>query len=152
MKKEDLKRFLPASLLAAFLSIIVSDIGVRNGWWYFRETTYPFRLLSSYSYGLFPMLPLWILKFTYERFWLFVAVEAVANTIFSFLLLPWFGIRGIIDFNAGLIALILATLISFIMYGFQRWQETSEIKKYSRQLQPVAAKPLPEDNNSENAD
>jgi len=67
MKKENIKRFLPAGLLAAFISIFVCDIGVRTGWWVFRETTYPLGLLSSYVYGLFPILPMWILNFTYGR-------------------------------------------------------------------------------------
>lgn len=128
MKKEDIKRFMPACILAAFLSLIVCDIGVGKGYWYFRETTYPFALLSSYVYGLFPIVAIWVLKFTYERFWLFVVVEAVINIIFAYLVLPWFARRGIIDYNAGLIVLIAETIISFIMYGFQKWQETSTNK------------------------
>jgi len=149
MKKENIKRFMPTGILAAFLAIVVCDIGVGNSWWYFRETTYPFALLSSYVYGLFPIVPMWILNFTYGRFWLFVVVEVVFNTIFGFFILTWFGSRGIIDYNAGLIVLIAATLISFIMYGFQMWQETSVANNFSAKLHPVAAKPLPEEKEPE---
>jgi len=149
MKKEDINRFMPTGILAAFLAIIVCDIGVRNGWWYFLETVYPFALLSSYVYGLFPIVPIWVLKYTYERFWLYFVVEAIINIIFAFLILPWFGSRGVIDFNSGLIVIIAATLIALTMYGFQMWQETSVIKNFSAQLQPVAAKPLPEELKSE---
>jgi hypothetical protein len=152
MKKEDIKRFMPAGLLAVFLSLIVSDIGVKNGWWYFRETTYPFALLSSYSYGLFPIIPMWILTYTYERFWQYVAVEAIFNIIFAFVALPWFGSRGIIDFSAGLIAFLLATLISFVVYGFQRWQEGFAVTHFAARPQPLAAKPLLKEQNPENED
>jgi hypothetical protein len=123
MKKEDIKRFMPASILAVFLSIIVCDIGVGKGYWHFRETTYPLALLSTYVYGLFPIVSIWILKFTYEQFWLYFVAEVVVNIIFAYLFLPWFARRGIIDYNAGLIVLIAATLISLIVYCFQMWQE-----------------------------
>lgn len=92
--------------------------------WSFRETTYPLGLLSSYVYGLFPIVPIWILKYTYQRFWLFIVVEVVANIIFVYLVLTWFARRGIVDYNAGLAVFIAATLISLLMYGFQMWQET----------------------------
>ncbi|MEN6324745.1 MAG: hypothetical protein ABFD18_00840 [Syntrophomonas sp.] len=125
MNKEDIKRFMPAGLFATFLTIIFCDVGVRNGWWQFRATPYPFALLSPYVYGLFPIIPMWILKFTYERFWLFMGTESVVNVIFSFVLLPWFGSRGILEFNAGLIVFVVATLFALLMYGFQMWQESS---------------------------
>jgi hypothetical protein len=81
-EKREYKTFYASRCISAFLAIIVCDIGVGNSWWYFRETTYPLGLLSSYVYGLFPIIPMWILNYTYERFWLFVAVETVA-TLFS---------------------------------------------------------------------
>lgn len=80
MKKEDIKRFIPASILAVFLSIIVCDIGVGKGYWHFRETTYPLALLSTYVYGLFPIVSIWILKYTYERFWLYFVAEVVVKS------------------------------------------------------------------------
>ncbi|HEX3010894.1 MAG TPA: hypothetical protein VHQ70_02500 [Syntrophomonadaceae bacterium] len=148
MKKENIKRFMPAGLLAQFISIIVTDMGVGYGWWYARETTYPFALLVTFIYGLVP-IAMWILNYTYERFWLYVVVDVVANTIFAFFILPWFGSRGIIGFNASLLLFILATLVSFIMYGFQMWQESSVINNFSVKLHSVAAKPLPEEKKTE---
>jgi hypothetical protein len=63
--------------------------------------------------------------------------------------LYWFASRGIVDYNAGFIVFIAETLISFIIYGFQMWQETSVINDFSAKLHPAAAKPLPEENESE---
>jgi len=149
MPRKDVKRYMSAGLLAAFMSIIVSEVGVANGWWFFRENIYPIAMMSAYTYGLFPIIPMWILKYTYRRLGLYLAVEVVVNTVFSSFVLPWFGSRGIIDFNAGLIAFILASIISIAVYGFQVWQEgifvRSKRTRFSANLQPLVAKPLPND-------
>ncbi|SDF29723.1 hypothetical protein [Sporomusa acidovorans] len=149
MPREDIKRFIGAGLLGGFLSILVSEAGVANGWWYFRETTYPLAMMSSYTYGLFPVIPIWILKFTYGHWQLYMVVEAIANLIFSFFILPWFGSRGFLDFNASIIALILASVLALIIYGFQMWQDDIFVQSaqtnLSLPLQPAAAKPSQDD-------
>lgn len=146
MPKDDIKRYMSAGLLGGFMSILVSEAGVANGWWYFRETTYPLAMMSSYTYGLFPIIPMWLFKYTYGRFGVYLAVDTVLNIGFAFFILPWLGSRGIIDFDAGLIVLFFESVIASIMYIFQIWQEgifvRSEKKCFSSNLQSAAAKPL----------
>jgi len=153
MPQKDIKRFIGAGLLGGFMSIVVSEIGVANGWWYFRETTYPLALMSSYTYGLFPIMPIWILKFTYGRLGPYLGVEVGANFFFSYFLLPWFGSRGFLDFKADLIAFILSSLLALIIYGFQMWQDDVFVQSikpsFSSHLQPAASKPNQDDNSNE---
>lgn len=153
MPVKDVKRYISVGLLSGFMSILVSEAGVANGWWYFRETTYPLAMMSSYTYGLFPIVPMWIFKFTYGHIWLYTTVEIIFNAIFSFFVLPWFSIRGFLDFNAGSIAFILASTLAIINYRFQMWQEgifiRSETTNFSSNLNPAAAKPLPDNRNDD---
>lgn len=123
MPKKDIKRYISAGLLSTILCIIVVEIGIRYKWWVIRETTFPFSVMPTYVYGFFPILPVWLLKYTYRRFGLYLAVDIVFNIVFAFVVLPWFAHRGIIDFNAGLIVFIFETIIALILYGFQRCQE-----------------------------
>ncbi|WP_188793259.1 hypothetical protein [Paenibacillus physcomitrellae] len=125
MKKDSIRRYLPAGLLSAFLSILVCEIGVGSGWWTFRETTYPLGYFSTYVYGLFPVVPMWILYFTYKRFWLFFGIEVVANLIFAFVILRWFSKLGIVNFNKGWHVFIAEVLITLIFYAYQRWQDAA---------------------------
>ncbi|WP_068700872.1 hypothetical protein [Paenibacillus yonginensis] len=125
MKKDSIRRYLPAGMMSAFLSILVCDIGVGCNWWAFRETTYPLGVFSSYVYGLFPVVPMWILYFTYKRFWLFFGVEILANALFAFVILRWFDRLGLVSFNRGWHVFIAEILITLIFYGFQRWQESA---------------------------
>jgi hypothetical protein len=146
MPKEDVKRYISAGFLSTILSIIVTETGIRYAWWAIRETTYPFAVMPTYSYGFFPVVPIWLLKYTYGRFGLYLAVDTVLNIVFAFFILPWFGRRGIVDFDAGLIVFIFESVIAIIIYRFQIWQEgiftRSERTYFSPNLQPAAAKPL----------
>lgn len=156
MPKESIKRFLPAGLLATLLSIVFTEIGIANGWWAIRETTYPLAVMPSYTYGAYPVAATWVLKYTYGRFSIFVVTEAVMNSLLGFLIYPWIGSRGIKDFftgNAGLITFAFASAIALIVYVFQAWQEgvfaRSARRSFSAKLQPAAGKPLPEEENKE---
>lgn len=149
--KKDIKRYLSVGFLSTIFCIIVIEIGIRYGWWAILETTFPFAVIPAYAYGLFPVLPMWLLKYTYERFRLYLTVDTILNIVFAFGILPWFGRIRIVDFDFsdGYIVFVFETIIAIILYRFQTWQEDiyvrSERKKFSSSLQPAAAKPLPQD-------
>ena len=149
MPKEDVKRYMAAGLLSTILSVIVTEIGIRYAWWSILETTYPFAVIPTYSYGFFPVMPMWLLKYTYGRFGPYLAVDTVLNIGFAYFILPWFGNRGIVDFDGGLQVFIFESFIAIVLYRFQIWQEgifvRSEKKNSSFNLQPAAAKPLDND-------
>ena len=123
MKKEEIKRYISVGLLSTILCIIAIEAGIRFNWWVIRETTYPLSILPTYVYGFFPVLPMWLFKFTNKRFGLYLAVDTVLNIIFAYVVLPWFAQTGIIYYYARLNAFILETIITVILYGFQSWQE-----------------------------
>jgi len=123
MPKEDVKRYLSVGFLSTILCIIVIETGIRYAWWAIRETTFPFAVIPTYAYGFFPVIPMWLLKYTYGRFWLYITIDTIFNIVFAFAVLPWFGRRGIVDFDAGLIVFIFESVIAITLYGFQIWQE-----------------------------
>lgn len=123
MPKGDVKRYIAAGFLSTILCIIVTETGIRHVWWVIRETTYPLSVIPTYTYGLFPVMPMWLLKYVYGRFGLYLAVDTVFNIVFAYFILPWFGGRGIIDFDASLIVFIFESIIAIIIYSFQIWQE-----------------------------
>ncbi|SMC86699.1 hypothetical protein [Sporomusa malonica] len=154
MPKEDIKRYLPAGLVATLLCIVVTEVGITKGWWLIRETTYPLAVMPTYTYGAYPVAAMWSLKFTYGRVWLFVAAEIVMNNVLAFIIYPWLARKGIKDFDAddaGYIVFIFASVIAVIVYVFQMWQDgvfaRSERTSFSGNLQPAASKPLSQENN-----
>lgn len=146
MPRNEIRRFMSAGLLATVMCVIVTEMGISNGWWYIRETTYPLAVIPTYTYGLFPVTAMWTLKYLYGRFRLYLVVEVVLNTIFAAVFIPWIARRGIKDYDARLILFFLASAMGLITYGYQKWQEgiftLSERTKLSRGLSPLAAKPM----------
>ncbi|MDP4093659.1 MAG: hypothetical protein Q8920_09900 [Bacillota bacterium] len=123
MPKAEVKRYLPAGLLSTIFCIIVIETGIRYSWWAIHETTFPFSVIPTYAYGFFPVLPMWLLKFTYKHFVLYFSLDVIFNIVFAFVILPWFDHRGIVRFSAGLTVFIFEVIISLILYGFQMWME-----------------------------
>lgn len=154
MPKEDIKRYMSVGFLSTILCIIVTETGIRYGWWAILETTYPLAVIPTYTYGFFPIAPMWLLKYTYGRFGVYLAVDTILNIVFAFIVLPWFGSRGMIDFDGGIQVFIFESVIAVIMYIFPIWQEgifvRSERICFSSNLQPAAAKPLDQDEQDKN--
>lgn len=147
MKKDDVKRLMPVAVMAALTSIIIYDIGLRIGLWSIRETYFPFASIPPYFFGLFSVLTIWIFKFTYGRFWVYMLTNLIFDIGFNFFYLGYFlPIRGIWDFNTIPIMTLPITLVhAVILYGYQIWQESvllpsSQTNSFS--LHPAAAKPI----------
>jgi hypothetical protein len=125
MKKDDIKRLIPAGLFSSFLLVILQEVGVANNWWYFRETIYPLAVFTPFTESVDVILPMWVLKYTFGRFWYYMLAQTAGNVVFFFIVLPWFDRRGIMSWPnyAGLIAISFSTVINVIVYRFYMWQE-----------------------------
>ncbi len=151
MKKEDIKRYMPAGLFSSFLLVILQEVGVANNWWYFRETIYPLGVFTPFTESVDIILPMWVLKYTYKRFWYYILVQIAGNIGFFFFLLPWFASRGIMSWPAyaGVIAFSFSVVINLCVYRFQMWQQGvfdhSPETEVSVSLRPAAYKPLPKE-------
>jgi len=151
MKKEDIKRYIPAGLFSSFLLVILQEVGVGNSWWYFLETIYPLGVFTPFTESVDLILPMWVLKYTYGRFRYYILVQILGNVGFFFFLLPWYASRGIMSWPAyaGLIAFSFSVVINLLVYSFQMWQEGvfdhSEKTEASVALRPADSKPLPKD-------
>ncbi|MDF2572329.1 MAG: hypothetical protein K0R55_3933 [Sporomusa sp.] len=153
MKGKEVKRFIAAGLLSIVLTTIVHDVGITFGFWVVREATYPFYEMMPYFYGTMPVLTMWVLNFTFGHFWRYMIVNTILDLGFAFIILDYFypitgvyGLVGITPIPTASIALLLAVII----YPFQILQDDIFIQKegansFSANLKPVAAKPLPEE-------
>ncbi|MBP2642593.1 MAG: hypothetical protein H6Q67_480 [Firmicutes bacterium] len=148
MPKEDIKRFMPVALLTAVTSAIIVESGITLKMWSIAETVYPLNQMIPYVYGLSPLLSMWIMKYTYGRFMVYIITNAILDLGFTYTLLPFLSSRGIFLFISAtpLIAYLPTIPHAALLYGFQMWQEgifaRSEKDNTAANLQPAAAKPL----------
>lgn len=125
MKKKDIKRYMPLALMAIVTSFIIYELGITFKWWIVTEMAYPLQAMP-FHLGLFPVLTMWVFKFTFRKLWLYLIVELVLNTGFDFLFLGYFlPVRGILHFETmtRLEAVGVTTAHGIILYIYQIWQE-----------------------------
>ncbi|MEA4926973.1 MAG: hypothetical protein VB084_16930 [Syntrophomonadaceae bacterium] len=146
MKKEDVKRFLPVALFTVVSSAIIYESGITFNMWSTRETAYPLSQMLPSIYGAFPVLTMWVFKFTYDRFWSYLATNAVLDIVWAYVIFPWFVASGILVFlKSNIYAFILTICHAILVYGYQIWQEDKLVpavrRIFSPRIQPAATKP-----------
>lgn len=152
MPKEDIKRWMPAALFIMVTSTMIQEVGLSMKMFEMRENIFPFYEQLPIAYGIMPIATMWILKFTYGRFWLYSFLELILSFIFAYVVLPWLSARGTqVWINATAFKILLPAIPHFIsIYLFQMWQEGIFIRSneknshFSASLHPVTAKPLSE--------
>ncbi len=156
MRKEDIKRFMPVGLFATVTSAMILETGITLGWWAYPVKLFPFQNVP-YLYGPIPVATLWLLKFTYGRFWLYVGIDLLLNLFYTLAFEDYFlGSRGVIQFLSvsPMLDVFMTSALGIVIYGYQVWQESifvrSEATHFSRSfhLQP-ARKPLDKEDESE---
>jgi hypothetical protein len=154
MPKEEIKRWMPAALFVMVTNTIIVDVGVTWKVWETHQNVYPLSEMISFVYGALPIGAMWILKFTYGRFWLYAVVQVIFSLVFILLVQPFLHRRGIFvwvdaDALAGIGAFTTTVVHLISLYLYQMWQDealvAAERSTVSSKLQPAAAKPLGQD-------
>ncbi len=154
LKKTELKRYMPVALFGAVIATIVLEAAITLNLWANTETVFPFVNMPIFVYSVFPISIIWIFKFTYKRFWLFLATNAVFDLLLAFPICNWLISRGILEmYNFGNLQIFFVSIVNaVILYWYQLWQEgeASPFRKLSisQNLQPATSKPL-DDNEDE---
>ena len=95
MKKEEIKRFMPAALFTIVTTVLIFDIGITLKMWVVKENIYPLNEMLPFVFGLLPVSTLWFLKFLYRRFLLYFILQLVFSIGFAYVMQPWLNTRGI---------------------------------------------------------
>jgi hypothetical protein len=82
---QNIKRFLPASLLICCLEGIVALIGKKRRWWVFynKPNSYLFNEFP-FNIGVFLIISLWLMKWSYGKFIKFILFNAIGNAFFVY--------------------------------------------------------------------
>lgn len=127
MKRQDVKRFMPATLLAMLIMAMISEAAYVLNWWTIHQYVFPWGKITLVSilFGPFLIGTLWIFRLTYHRWWLFFLVNLIIDAGFTFGLNPWFLEGWLFTFNRinywEAFLLMFGTSIPIFLY--QRWQE-----------------------------
>jgi hypothetical protein len=157
MKKEDVKYYMPVAFVSMSASAVIHDMGIRLGFWYLKETAFPFSQLTPYLFGFLPVLTMWVFKFTYRHFWAFMITNLILDIGFCFFFLNSFlPSKEILSLGVPPYqVLIITTFHALLLYSYQIWQDDALVSHSEKpnilpNLKPAAAKLLSEDRKGEN--
>ncbi len=148
LKKEDIKRYMPAALLGSLIVVTIADMGITLKWWVIKENVFPLNEIEPFVYGIYPISIIWIFKYTYQKLWVYFATNFIIDFIASFFIYSWFVSRGVVEINLSDSQMLLIHILTASgIYAYLRWQDhiltTSEQAGLLAKLQPASAKPLP---------
>ncbi|TCJ02215.1 hypothetical protein E0Y62_20290 [Cytobacillus praedii] len=126
LPKKSFKRYLPVTLFSSSILLIQSLLNILFKWWKVKGGT-KFLIFDdlAFIFGPFFTINLWVFHFTYGKFSLYTLTNLVIDTIFGFILNPFFQKLGHYKLkNMNSFGLFLFYyLFSFINYGFQKYYE-----------------------------
>jgi hypothetical protein len=130
--KASFKRFSPSSLLISLAVQIVHFIAKKRKWWWWYEKIHPKEpgglpfILGPYLVG-----SLWILKWTYGKFFRYMILNLIVDGAFTYGLtyyLQKFGIAALVRMKK-IQLMYVFTIQALLLYGFQFFREKVLVKR-----------------------
>lgn len=152
MKKKEIMYYMPVAFLSMSASALIHDMGLRLEFWFLIETAYPFYQLEPYLFGFLPVLTIWVFKFTYKRFWVYMITNLLLDIGFSYFFLNVFlPSKRILSLGIPPYYVLMINIFhALLLYSYQFWQDKALVLLDEKSnilpgLHPVATKPLPKD-------
>jgi hypothetical protein len=128
--KQAIKRFLPASLLLAIIVSFEDKLAKKRKWWWYFVKIHP-KLSGGFplTWGPFLVGSMWILRFTYGKFFFYLLLNLVVDTVFTYKfvnILKNSGIASLVRLKKYQLSLLFFAK-SMLLYGFQMVQEKYNI-------------------------
>ncbi|MEW4282902.1 hypothetical protein [Priestia koreensis] len=85
MDRQTFKRYLPVLTFSSLVIALISELSHKFTWWKVKTPLFP-SLASdiSFLFGPFFVINLWIFKFTFGRFWLYLSSNIVLDYLFAY--------------------------------------------------------------------
>ncbi|MCB5238661.1 hypothetical protein AB1L07_25020 [Niallia alba] len=135
--KDTLKRYLPASAIMTLIVRLTNVVARRRKWWWWYERIHP-KIPGDvpFMFGPFFVSSIWILKWTYGKFFNFLALNIAFESIFTYVLLPYFtkfGIASIVRLPK-MKTMALFTVLASILYALQFLYDNIPFNKQKKNM------------------
>jgi hypothetical protein len=116
------KRFLPGVIFMNLYLVAEGRFAEKKKWWWFPYSVKP-NVLAELPLILGPFLvgPLWVLKYTYGKFNLYLLVNIIIDSLFTYLGIDWFkkiGYATLVRLTKVQLSFVFL-IKTFLLYGFQ---------------------------------
>jgi len=115
---------MPVSLFCMLTLAFIFEAGITLHWWAVKEPFFPLVNLPIFLYVAYLIGTIWIFKYTYGRFWLFITTNIILDFILIFFLIDLFVQRGVWEVYISYSQILfITTALATLIYGYQIWQE-----------------------------
>lgn len=83
---------MPVSLFCMLTLAFIFEAGITLYWWAVKEPFFPLVNLPIFLYVAYLIGTIWIFKYTYGRFWLFITTNIILDFILIFFLIYLFNV------------------------------------------------------------
>ncbi|KAB7664314.1 hypothetical protein [Bacillus sp. B1-b2] len=123
-----LKRFLPGALTMSMYLVLEGRLAEKRKWWWFPFTVKP-NVLGELPliFGPFLVGSLWILKYTYGKKYIYLLVNLLVDTFFSFIVTGWLKKLGYVTlirlskFQLSIVFLIKTVVLYLSQFLFEKF-------------------------------
>ncbi len=129
VKKEYIKRFMPAAIFASFIMIIYNVVASNQKHWVINETFIPWLkpLFVSGVFGAFPVITFWVFYYTYGNFRKYLLTNIIIDFLFAvfpihYMFQEVLGIYELVNITPWG-RFVLFVFFSIVIYGYYKWQE-----------------------------
>lgn len=131
--KKTFKRYLPAGIFIALMVRLTNVVAKRRKWWWWYETLHP-RLSGVIPFMLGPFFvgSIWILKWTYGKFFRYLAVNMAFDSMFTYVVVPYltkFGVASLVRMTKMQLMYVF-TFLALILYVFQFFYQNIVVYKW----------------------
>ncbi|APH05704.1 hypothetical protein [Bacillus weihaiensis] len=131
--KKSFIRFLPASIFITTVVKLEDMLAEKRRWWWFYEKIHPkIGGNTPFIVGPFFIGSMWILKFTYGKFYIYLLINTILDSLFTYVLtnsLQRLGIASLVRLTRVQLS-GLFFIKSLLLYGFQYMQERQRKEDY----------------------
>ncbi|RAU97128.1 hypothetical protein [Paenibacillus sp. YN15] len=126
LKPERKRRFMSGTFLVIVLAVICYEISEKLDWWRVKESTLFFTNISSFVFGLMPVVALFVFYLTFPNPWLYFGANLILDAFQCFIFAPY-----VLE-KAGLYEMgtmsyfevyLLQTAVAAAIYFYQKWYE-----------------------------
>lgn len=117
-----LKRFLPSSLFMSLYLVAEGRFAEKKKWWWFPFNVKP-NVVGEIPLILGPFLvgSLWILRYTYGKFKLYLLINLIVDSLFTYIGIDLFkkiGYASLVRLTKFQLSMVFL-IKTFLLYGFQ---------------------------------
>lgn len=124
--KSTFKRYLPAGIFISIMVRIVNVIAKKRKWWWWYEPLHPkISGVIPFILGPFIVGSMWILKWTYGKFFKYMTLNLIFDSVFTYVVVHYltkFGIASLVRMKK-IQLMYVFTVLASLLYIFQSLKE-----------------------------